>query len=118
MDDLLERAREADRNSVQRMNGSRIFGELADRIERQEAEIRSLREQVEQAELDFADLKAWAKDIAASAEAEIRSLREKLADAYVELSGRRTHASDCATSNAPALEPGRCDCHEDKAPRA
>ena len=46
--------------------------------------------------------------------AEIRSLREKLADAYVELSGKRVHASDCATSDAPALEPGRCDCHEDK----
>jgi len=46
MDELVERARRADRNSVQRMNGSRIFGELADRIERQEAEIRSLREQV------------------------------------------------------------------------
>lgn len=48
MDDLVERARDADRHSVQRMNGSRIFGELADRIEAQEAEIRSLRAQVEQ----------------------------------------------------------------------
>lgn len=53
----------------------------------------------------------------AEALAEIRSLREKLADAYVELSGKRVHASDCATSSAPALEPGRCDCHEDKEPQ-
>jgi len=43
-----------------------------------EAEIRSLRKQMEQAELDFVDLKAWAKDIAASAEAENAKLRAKL----------------------------------------
>lgn len=32
--ELLERLRDADRNSVQRTNGSRIFGEAADTIER------------------------------------------------------------------------------------
>ena len=32
-DELVERLRDADRNSVQRMNGSRIFDEAADRIE-------------------------------------------------------------------------------------
>jgi len=41
---------------------------------------------------------------------EIADLREKLAVAYVALSGTDTHASDCATSNAPAFEPGPCDC--------
>jgi hypothetical protein len=53
MDDLVERARDADRNSVQRMNGSRIFGELADRIERQKADIRSLREQMAELEAEL-----------------------------------------------------------------
>ena len=37
--DVVERLRDADRNSVQRMNGSRIFGEAADTIERLRAEL-------------------------------------------------------------------------------
>jgi hypothetical protein len=41
---------------------------------------------------------------------EIEDLREKLAAAYIALSGTDVHASDCATSNAPAYEPGPCDC--------
>lgn len=43
---------------------------------------------------------------------EIEDLREKLAAAYIALSGTTEHASDCATSNAPAYEPGPCDCKE------
>lgn len=43
---------------------------------------------------------------------EIEDLREKLATAYIALSGTTQHASDCATSNAPAYEPGPCDCKE------
>lgn len=42
--------------------------------------------------------------------AEIERLREELAAFYVKLSGRTEHASDCATSNAPAKDPGPCDC--------
>ena len=41
---------------------------------------------------------------------EIERLREELADAYVKLSGKSIHTSDCATSNAPAMEPGPCNC--------
>ena len=33
-----------------------------------------------------------------------------MAAVYVKLSGRTEHASDCATSNAPAKDPGPCDC--------
>ncbi len=40
----------------------------------------------------------------------IEALHEKLAAAYIALSGTDVHASDCATSNAPAYEPGPCDC--------
>jgi hypothetical protein len=42
----------------------------------------------------------------------IEALHEKLAAAYIALSGTDIHASDCATSNAPAYEPGPCDCRE------
>ena len=42
--------------------------------------------------------------------AENERLREELAATYVCLSGTVQHASDCATSNAPAMEPGPCDC--------
>ena len=42
----------------------------------------------------------------------IEALHEKLATAYIALSGTDVHASDCATSNAPAYEPGPCDCKE------
>lgn len=37
-------------------------------------------------------------------------LREELAEAYIKLSGKSTHTSDCATSNAPAMDPGPCNC--------
>lgn len=37
-------------------------------------------------------------------------VRERVADAYKLASGKDIHASDCATSNAPAMEPGPCDC--------
>lgn len=37
-------------------------------------------------------------------------VRERVADAYKLASGKTVHASDCATSNAPAMEPGPCDC--------
>lgn len=40
----------------------------------------------------------------------VERLREELAEAYIKLSGKSTHTSDCATSNAPAMEPGPCDC--------
>jgi hypothetical protein len=43
-------------------------------------------------------------------ENEIDRLREELAEAYIELSGKSIHASDCATSNAPAMDPGPCNC--------
>lgn len=43
-------------------------------------------------------------------EAENERLREELAEAYIKLSGKSIHASDCATSNAPAMDPGPCDC--------
>lgn len=43
-DELVARLRDADRNSVQRMNGSRIFGEAADRIERLTAQLAEARE--------------------------------------------------------------------------
>ena len=43
-------------------------------------------------------------------EAENERLREELAEAYIKLSGKSTHASDCATSNAPAKDPGPCNC--------
>lgn len=43
-DELVERLRDADRNSVQRMNGSRIFGEAADRIEALTAQLAEARE--------------------------------------------------------------------------
>lgn len=43
-------------------------------------------------------------------ENEIDRLREELAEAYIKLSGKSTHASDCATSNAPAMDPGPCNC--------
>ena len=39
--------------------------------------------------------------------AEIASLREKLSDALAADGG---HRSDCAVHNAPAFEPGPCDC--------
>ena len=42
----------------------------------------------------------------------IEALHEKLAAAYIALSGTDIHASDCTTSNAPAYEPGPCDCKE------
>jgi hypothetical protein len=42
----------------------------------------------------------------------IEALHEKLAAAYIALSGTDIHASDCATSNAPAYEPGPCDCKD------
>ena len=45
-------------------------------------------------------------------EAENERLREELAAAYIKLSGTDQHASDCATSNAPAMEPGPCNCKE------
>ena len=43
-------------------------------------------------------------------ENEIDRLREELAEAYIKLSGKSTHTSDCATSNAPAMDPGPCNC--------
>ena len=43
-------------------------------------------------------------------ENEIDRLREELAEAYIKLSGKSIHTSDCATSNAPAMEPGPCNC--------
>ena len=48
MDDLIERLRDADRHSQQRVLGSRIFGEAADRIAALEAENERLREALEQ----------------------------------------------------------------------
>jgi hypothetical protein len=77
MDDLVERAEARARWTNLGVSDGDLFRELA-------AEIRSLREQVAQAELDFADLKSWAQDIAASAAAEIRSLREQVAIARLE----------------------------------
>lgn len=41
---------------------------------------------------------------------ENEKLREELAAAYIKLSGKTIHTSDCATSNAPAMNPGPCDC--------
>ena len=52
----------------------------------------------------------YASDDPFEAADEIERLREELAAAYVKLSGRTEHASDCATSNAPAKDPGPCDC--------
>lgn len=48
--------------------------------------------------------------------AEIDRLREELAEAYIKLSGKSVHASDCATSNAPAMEPGPCNCDAEEYP--
>lgn len=50
-DDLVEHLRDADANSQQRIWGSRIFGEAADRIEAQEREIAELRAQRDEARL-------------------------------------------------------------------
>lgn len=46
-DDLVERLRHADQHSVQRMNGSRIFGEAADAILKLQAEIARCHERLE-----------------------------------------------------------------------
>jgi hypothetical protein len=48
-----------------------------------------------------------AEGAADSLQAEIGMLREKLSDA---LAGGLPHKSDCAVYNAPAEEPGPCDC--------
>ena len=53
---------------------------------------------------------AEAADRIEALEAENERLREELAEAYIKLSGKSIHASDCATSNAPAMDPGPCDC--------
>lgn len=79
MDDLVERLYEqADRRHGSIGSLRSLEWKAGDRIEAQEAEIHSLRERVEQAELDFADLKARAKDIAASAEAREAALMKNV----------------------------------------
>jgi len=79
------------------------------------AEIRSLRAEIERRKYDGVHTcHDQCQRAACVLRRENEALREKLADAYVELSGKRVHASDCATSDAPAFEPRRCDCHEDK----
>lgn len=45
--------------------------------------------------------------LAAEADYELARCREKLSDA---LSADGGHRSDCAVFNAPAMEPGPCDC--------
>ena len=44
---------------------------------------------------------------------EIRAVNidnELLAAEYIKLSGKRHHNSDCRTSDAPAMQPGPCNC--------
>lgn len=43
---------------------------------------------------------------------------EAQAAEYIRQSGKNIHASDCATSNAPAMQPGPCDCDEVKVTQA
>lgn len=57
-------------------------------------------------ECTFRDAAALIRELLAEREWQ----REVLAAAYVKLSGKDHHASDCATSNAPAMQPGPCDC--------
>ena len=76
-----------------------LFGECADRIEAQSAELEDQSKQI-----------ASQMNVIYDISAEVQNLRELLAAAYIELSGKDEHASDCATSNAPAMMPGRCDC--------
>ena len=54
--------------------------------------------------------RAEAADCIEALKAEVGGLREELAAAYIKLSGKSIHTSDCATSNAPAKEPGPCNC--------
>lgn len=51
-----------------------------------------------------------AADLIEAQAREIDRLREELAEAYIKLSGKSIHTSDCATSNAPAMDPGPCNC--------
>lgn len=104
MDDLVERARDADRHSVQRMNGSRIFGELADRIEAQAAEIRSLRAQVEQ---ERAGIVAWLRAME-------NSKMDRI-DSILSAGGPDYNLGRCtAYAHAAAM----IERHEDKEPRS
>lgn len=59
-DDLKARLRDADRNSQQRVLGSRIFGEAADRIEALEAALRPFADCCEYIAADEDD-EEWAK---------------------------------------------------------
>lgn len=58
------------------------------------------------AHMPDSSLKGWM----GHADVMVGYIRERVADAYKLASGKAVHASDCATSNAPAMEPGPCDC--------
>lgn len=53
MSDLVKRLLDADWNSQQRFLGSRIFGEAADRISQQDAELERVRRELAEAEKKF-----------------------------------------------------------------
>lgn len=52
------------------------------------------------------------KTIIDALEADVAKLRERLSDA---LAAGGDHRSDCAVHNAPAFDPGPCDCNAESA---
>lgn len=116
--DLIEtQAREIERLGVIAGGNAKLVCKVLDE---KDAEIERLRGvsdgwKAENARL-LASLHGWAEDAARHNDnadywrQECNRLREELAEAYIKLSGKSIHTSDCATSNAPAMEPGPCNC--------
>jgi hypothetical protein len=105
---MIAAAREAERLREEKAKsaGWQVFDENAKLKVLYELRGKDLAERTTRAEAAEARIKVLEAEVCEQA-ADINRLREKLAAAYA---GDARHASDCATSNAPAEEPGPCNC--------
>lgn len=87
MNDIVKRLREADRNSVQRTLGSRIFGEAANRIEALEATLRRIQRGIDCSEQSY------------------EYAEEALATLETNRCGPGCYGDDCTTAETPEENP-------------